>query len=202
MLGCIVTAGGFFIGCTPPPPVVTTNLKCPEPLWKEYSLFQSYKVKEEAARLEALLAAGDTASADSPDTVAAKKFSGLEIRKRLFELSIHHANSDYNFDRIFEYVSFLFQHGGPDSLRYLNWGRVVREQKTLLSERDSLEAVISALSNGDKKDSISVGNLKKEIKVYMKQCDSLTTVITTQQEMILKLQKLDVMMEQQRNKIK
>ena len=203
ILGNIILAGIFFLACTPQP--VVQN--CPEPLWKEYSSLQSYQVREEISRLEALLAAGDTTAsdsggiADSTDTTSAKKLSALAINRRLFELSIHGANPDYDFDKIFKYVSFLYQHGGPDSLRYRNWGRAVREQKALLQQRDSLENVISGLSEGDKKASRSVENLKKEIKVYLKQLDSLTAVITSQQETITKLQKLDVMMEQRRSKI-
>ncbi|MBN1309584.1 MAG: hypothetical protein JXA18_16810 [Chitinispirillaceae bacterium] len=203
--GCIVTAGFFIITCTtPPPPVIR---QCPEPLWKKYSRFDAYQVKEETARLEALLAAGVATSpdssgeTDSTDTAAAKKLSALEIKRRLFELSIHRANPDYNVDKIFDYVSFLYQHGGPDSLRYLNWGRVVREQKALVRTRDSIAAAVSAISEADAKASRSVEHLKKEIKRVLKQCDSLTAVITDQQEMIAKLQKLDVMMERQRRKI-
>ncbi|MBN1578354.1 MAG: hypothetical protein JW913_17465 [Chitinispirillaceae bacterium] len=204
ILGCIFTAGVLFIKCTPPPPVIQ---KCPEPVWKEYSLFQSHQVKKETARLEALLAALDTTPSDSSgptdstDTAAAKKLSALEINQRLFELSIHRANPDYDFNKIFEYVSFLYQHGGPDSLRYLNWGRVVREQKALLRERDSLETAISEIFEGEKKESKAVENLKNEVKVYLRQRDSLNAVITVQQETIMKLQNLDVMMEQQRSKI-
>ncbi len=197
LLGCIFTAGILFIQCTPPPVIH----KCPEPLWREYSLLQSYQVKKEAARLETLLAAGDTTSSDSggmTDSTAAQTLSAVDIRRRLFELSIHCANPDYDFDKICKYASFLCRHGGPDSLRYLNWGRAVREQKALLRERDSLE---TAISKEEKKESRSMENLKKEIKGYLKQRDSLNAVITAQQEMIMKLQKLDVMMEQQRSKI-
>jgi hypothetical protein len=204
LLGCIVSAGVLFTGCTPPPAVIQ---KCPEPLWKEYSSFRPYKVKEETARLEALLKAENATSPDSgamtgpADTTAAPQLSELGIKERLFELSIHHANPDYDFDKIFDYVSFLYQHGGPDSLRYLNWGRVVREHKALMRERDSLDTVISAISEGDKKDSATVENLKNELKAYSKQLDSLNAVITSQQKMITDLQKLDVIMEQQRSKI-
>lgn len=204
VLGTTFLAAALFPACTPPPPAVQ---ECPEPLWKKYSPFQSYQVKEETARLEALLAAGDTITSDSggmadpTDTTAAKKFSALEIKQRLFELLIHSANPDYDFDKIFEYVSFLYQHGGPDSLRYRNWGRAVREQKALLRQRDSLEHVVSDISEGDKKASRSMENFRKEIKVYLKQRDSLTAVIAAQEETISKLQKLDVMMEQRRSKI-
>jgi hypothetical protein len=205
ILGCIFTAVFFYFTCTPPLPVIQ---KYPEPIWKKYSSFQSYQVKKESARLEALLTAGDTASSassgitDSTDSAAAKKLSGLEIKRRLFELSIHCANPDCNLDKTLGYVSFLSRNGDPDSLRYLNWGRAIREQKALVRERDSLKTVISDIFQEGKKESRSAEKLKKEIKAYLKQCDSLNSVITNQQETIIKLQKLDVMMEQQRSKIK
>ena len=104
---CIFSAGFLFMKCTHPPPVLQ---KCPEPFWKEYSSLQFHQVKEAAARLDALLAKGDTISSDSSDrvdstdTTAAERLSGLEIRCRLFELSIHHANPDYDLDKISEYA--------------------------------------------------------------------------------------------------
>ena len=198
---CIFSAGFLFMKCTHPPPVLQ---KCPEPFWKEYSSLQFHQVKEAAARLDALLAKGDTISSDSSDrvdstdTTAAERLSGLEIRCRLFELSIHHANPDYDLDKISEYASFLLRNGGPDSIRYLNWGRAAQEQKALVLKRDSLAA---AVVEGGKKESRSAEKLKKEIKNYVKQLDSLNAVITGQRETIMKLQKLDVMMEQQRSKI-
>jgi hypothetical protein len=197
--------GAVLFTCTPPPPLVPPD--CPEPLWKEYSSFEAFRVKKETARLEALLEEEKEKSlnfggnADTADTTSAGRLSTLEIVQRLFELSIHRANPDYNIDNIFRYVSFLYQHGGPDSLRYRNWGRAVQEQKSLLRQRDSLANVISAISREDKKESRSVENLKKELRGYVKQCDSLTSVISIQKETIMKLQKLDVMMEQQRSKI-
>jgi hypothetical protein len=188
--------------CTPPPPPVIQ--KCPEPIWKEYSLFESSQVKNESARLEALLKVGDTTGGivSSTGAAAAARLSGIEIKRRLFELSIHCANPDYNLDKILEFASFLCQTGGPDSLRYLNWGRAAREQKALVRERDSLKAALSDIFQGEKKESKSMEKLKKEIKVYVRQCDSLSAVITNQQETITKLQKLDVMMERRRSTIK
>jgi hypothetical protein len=108
---------------------------------------------------------------------------------------------EYDLNKIFNYVSFLYQHGGPDSLRYLNWGRVVREQKKLIRERDSLETVIASLSEGERQESRLLKKLRNEKRTYLKQRDSLNAVIISQQETILKLQKLDIMMERQRNKI-
>ena len=202
ILGCIFMAVFFSMTCTPPPVIQ----KCPEPIWKKYSSLQPYQVKKEAARLESLLTAGDTASSasncitDSTDMAAAKKLSAFEIKRRLFELSIHHANPDYDVEKILGYISFLRRSADPDSLRYLNWGRAVMEQKALARERDSLTTVISDIFEGEKKESRSAEKLKKEIKVYLKQCDSLNAVIINQQETIMKLQKLDVIMEQQRSK--
>ncbi len=208
MLGCILAAGVLFTACTPPAPVIQ---KCPKPLWKLYASFQPDQIREETARLEALLARGDTSVpnvngiADSTDPAVAEMPSGLDIRRRLFELSIHHANPECNLDRILGYASLLYLRGGPDTINYLNWSRAIKEQKALLRERDSLEAAFGDFSatseEKDKKESRSVENLKKEIKTYLQQRDSLTAVIATQQEMIMKLQKLDVMMEQQRSKI-
>jgi hypothetical protein len=201
--GCIISAGIIFIQCTPPRIIQ----KCPGPLWKDYASFQPSQVKEETARLERLLKRGDTTCLNSisiknsTNSAEAKKPSGLEIKRRLFELSIHHANPDDNIDKIINYASFLSQNGGPDSLRYLNWGRAAQEKKSLIRERDSLETAISDIFEREKKESKSMETLKKEIKGYLKQRDSLNAVITIQQETIMKLQKIDVMMEQQRSKI-
>jgi len=201
-IGCISAAVFLCITCTPPP-VIPVLPKCPEPLWKEYSSWESPQIQKEAARLAQLLTDGDTISsylrgkADSTDKIKAKKISGLEIRLRLFELSIHHANPDRNLDKIVGYASFLLNSGGPDSLRYLNWSQVARDRKALVRERDSLKSVIS---EGEKKDSRCAEKLKKEIKAGLKQLDSLNAVIAVQQETIMNLQKLDVMMEQQRSK--
>ncbi len=202
-------SGGVFTAiimsntCAPPPRPASG--KCPEPIWMEYASLESHQVKNEAARLEALLTAGDTVSSGithATDTAVMKKLSGIEIRRRLFELSVHHANPDYNFDKTLEYASFLVRRGGPDSLRYLNWSRAVGERKALVRERDSLKTAVSDIAQGEKKESRSAEKLKKEIKGYLRQCDSLNAVITNQQETIMKLQKLDVMMEQRRSKIK
>jgi hypothetical protein len=189
--------------CTPPPIIQ----KCPDPVWKRYTSFKSYQVKDEIAKLETMLATADSeqpdsiVAADSSDTLNVNHWTALEIRQRLFELLIHHANPDYNIDKILAQASFLYQHGGPDSLRYRNWGRVVRDIKLLLQERDSLMAAFTIATENGKKDSVIAENLKREVKSFVKQCDSLNAVITTQQEMITKLQNLDVLMEQQRNKI-
>ena len=159
-------------------------------------------------RLEMLLENGDTATAagdtgsDSGDTSATRQLSGLEIRMQLFELATHHANPEYDLDRIFNLLTFLYQNGGPDSARYLNWGRAVREQRACIQQRDSLETRISTIVSGsEKRESRAVENLKKELGNAAKQRDSLSEVITGQRETIMKLQKLDVMMERQRSKI-
>jgi hypothetical protein len=205
LLFLILMSIALYVACSPPPP--TTLQKCPEPLWKEYTKLTSYQVKGEIARLEKLLMDGDTVipalnrQTDSTDTIPNNALSAFEIKQRLFELTIHNANPDYDIQKIFDYVSFLYQHGGPDSLRYLNWGRVVREQKALVEKRDSLEATISAISKGERRESRTVRKLREDIKLYLQQHDSLSAVIRTQQETITKLQKLDVLMEQQRSKI-
>jgi hypothetical protein len=201
ILGCVFTAVAFSLRCTPPPVV----RKCPEPPWIRYSSFRSDQIKKEAARLEALLAKGDTAASDSiarTDTTAAKKLSGPEIRRRLFELSIHYANPDYDLDKISTYAQSLSRLSGPDSLRYLDWGRAANEQKALVRKRDSLATALCDIFEGEKKESRTVERLKKEIKAYSQQLDSLNAVIAAQGETIAKLQKVDIMMEQQRRKIK
>jgi hypothetical protein len=204
ILGCVAAAVAFSLRCTPPP--VLHN--CPEPPWIRYSSFRADQVGKEAARLETLLAKGDTvpsgsiAASDSTDTAAAKRLPGLEIRRRLFELSIHHANPDYDLDKISNYALLLSRCGGPDSLRYLDWSRAANEQKALVRKRDSLATAITDILEGEKKEFRTVEKLKKEIRTYLQQIDSLAAVITVQKETIAKLQRLDVMMEQQRKKIK
>ena len=202
ILGSILAAIAFFPHCGRP-----VLHKCPQPLWMEYSSFQSDQIKKETVRLEALLAGGDTIAVDStvkpvsPHPAAAKKLSGLEIRRRLFELSIHHAAADYDLDKISAYAFLLRSSGGPDSLRYLNWDRAAHEQKTLVRKRDSLTAAIAGIFENEKKESKSLEKLKKEIRGYQKQLDSLHAVINLQRESIAKLQKIDLLMEQQRRKI-
>lgn len=194
----------LFSECTPPPPVIP---KCPEPFWKKYSHFNSYQVTEETDRLTALLAAGDTVCrdpgcrGDSTDTITGNRLTALEIKWRLFELAIHHANPVFDLDTIFDYVSFLYQQGGPDSLRYLNWGRVAREFKMYVHSRDSLEGIITGITEGEEEGSRQMKKLKEQKREYIRQCDSLNAVIASQKEMIMKLQKLDVMMEKQRTRI-
>jgi hypothetical protein len=202
---CVAGAGCIFIRCTPPRLVIQ---KCPEPLWKEYAYFQPVQVKEEIARLETLLKRGDTASSLSgrikypADSAAWKKPSALEITRRLFELSVHHANPDFDIDRIITLASHLGPAGGPDSLRYINWERAAQKHKALLRERDSLAAAVSGISEREKKDSRSMEGIKKEMKACGKQRDSLSAVIAIQRETIMKLQKVDVMMEQQRSTVR
>jgi hypothetical protein len=158
-------------------------------------------VKGEALRLESMLARGDTALGDSGAAAGEKRLSGREIRRRLFELAIHHANPDFDAAAISRYAQLLCRNAGPDSVRYLNWGRAAGAQRAVARMRDSLAAAVAEISEGEKKESRSSEKLKKELKVTLRQIDSLTTVIAAQQETIAKLQKVDVMMEQHRNKI-
>ncbi len=195
----------FFFLCTTKP-IINEIKDCPQPLWKKYSSFHASQVKEEITRLQALLAAGDTLPSDkagkSDENAESKKLTGIEIRERLFELSIHSSNPEFNFDKILEYASFLYQNGGSDSLRYRNWGRAVREYDLIRKQRDSLADIITQSLKAQKNTLETTENLKKEIKTYIKQRDSLIAVINSQQETITKLQKLDLIMEQQRTRIR
>lgn len=195
MVSCCV-----LLACTPPP----VEMECPEPVWKSYSHLKPHEVAQEKARLERML---DSVEADgmpkdkTEDSTAAEKLSSLELYQRLFELSIHHANPDYDIKKMYEYVTHLYQYGGKDSLRYLNWGRVVRDQEKLFKERDSLLSVVNDVSDDGEKQSGLIDKLNRERKNCLKQLDSLNSVITAQRETIQKLQKLDVLMEQRRNNI-
>ncbi|MBN1756734.1 MAG: hypothetical protein JW863_00355 [Chitinispirillaceae bacterium] len=135
------------------------------------------------------------------DSTESDKHSPLEIYRRLFELSIHHANPEYDPEKIYDYLTYLYQHGGEDSLRYLNWGRVVRDRESLLKERDSLANMVSDVSQDEKKKSGLISKLNRERKDCQQRLDSLNAVITSQRKTIQKLQKLDVLMEQRRNNI-
>lgn len=192
----------FIITCTPPPkPIIP---ECPGPQWTEYTAFQPEHIKSEIQHLESLLANGDTLtiksgnSSDSTDSAIAKQLSHMEIAQRLFELSIHYANPDYNIDTIYKYALFLNTHNGPDNLRYRNWIRIAEEQKQMLQKRDSLMAVNSNAEEKNAKVSKQLWNEKSNFK---KQCDSLNSIINKKEEMIMKLQQLDVIMEEQRSKI-
>jgi hypothetical protein len=173
---------------------------CPEPVWKEYSTFKPHEVARERARLEKML---ETKTHLSPDSADSGKvtLSELEIKQRLFELSIHHSNRKFSPQEVYKYITYLYQNGAPDSLRYLNWGRIIREQEMLAHQKDSLESVMSALSGEEQKQSELVEKLRRESRNCLSDRDSLTTVIAAQKETIQKLQKLDVLMEQQRSKI-
>jgi hypothetical protein len=191
------------VTCTPPPPPPAVH-ECPKPPWQEYAPYSPLQVSEEITRLQIRLAQGDTlkpfpagAAADSSDSTAQKKPTALDIWQRLFELSVHHANPAYNLDTILSLATFLSGRSGPDSLRYLDWIRIVREQKTLFAARDSLDAV---LAEQKKKESTSVESLRRDLKNGLRQRDSLSAVILRQQEKIENLQKIDVLMEQQRRK--
>jgi hypothetical protein len=189
------------ISCTPPAPVIS---KCPEPVWKSYTHLSPQEVARQISLLEKML---DSATAENSlmeqqnDSTTSEKFSLLEIYQRLFELSIHHANPGYDYEKTYRYLTHLYQHGGKDSLRYLNWGRVVRDRESLLKERDSLSNIVNDASHDEKKSSRMINRLNRDVTSCRQQLDSLTTEITTQRKTIQKLQKLDVLMEQRRNTI-
>lgn len=194
-----VLAGSVIFSCTPPAPIVP---KCPQPVWKSYTHLSPQEVARQIALLEKML---DSATAEtSPmeqqnDSSASGKRTLLEIYQRLFELSIHHANPGYDYEKTYRYLTHLYRHGGEDSLRYLNWGRVVRDREALLKERDSLSTIVNDISEDEKKRSRFISKLDRERKTCELQRDSLNAIITTQQKTIQKLQKLDVLMEQRRN---
>jgi hypothetical protein len=204
VFGCAVMSCLIIVHCTPPPKIIIQ--KCPEQPWVKYSSYQPLQIREEIARLEAIVAKGDTArprpagTCVGADSTMPKKPSGLEIRRRLFELAIHCANPDLDLDKIIVYAYFLGNNDGADSLRYFNWTRIAREQNGLIRQRDSLQNVVSEIIEQEKKEAKSAENLKKDIKAYVKLRDSLNAVIADQQEKMMKLQKVDVMMEQQRTK--
>ena len=189
--------------CTPPPPPVVVS--CPEPVWREYTDFKPYQVTNEMERLEKLLQEHDSSSVLSgkrdDSTTDTSPLSELAIKQRLFELSIHRANPDFNADEIYTYLTFCYQHGGPDSLRYLNWGRVIREYRAVLQEQDSLERSIAGFSKEKSRKNGRVRRLVQEKRDCIRKQDSLKTIINQQKETIQKLQKLDVLMEEQRSKI-
>lgn len=173
---------------------------CPEPIWKEYSALKPHEVAQERIRLVKMLETKTPLSPDSADS-AKEILPDLEIKRRLFELSIHHSNREFSLQEVYNYITYLYQHGAPDSLRYLNWGRIIREQETLIQQRDSLGRVVSELSGEEEKRNGLVSKLRRVKKKYQVQCDSLDSVIAAQKETIQKLQKLDMLMEQQRSKI-
>ncbi len=201
----VIAAGLLLVLCAPPPALEVHQ--CPEPLWNEYRDFDAKKILEETNRLEALLAGVKARSTDSAaktdpaDTAATGELSALEIIMRLFELSIHHASPAHDPEKISGYVSYLCLHGGPDSPRYLNWRRTLRDHSMSLRARDSLEELITAAYEGEKREARTIDRLKLEMKIATKQRDSLNAVIGAQEETISRLRKLDIMMEQQRNKI-
>ncbi len=194
-----VLACSLMFSCTPPAPIVP---KCPQPVWKSYTHLSPQEVARQIALLEKML---DSATAETSlieqqnDSTASGKLTVLEIYQHLFELSIHHANPGYDSKKTYRYLTHLYQHGGKDSLRYLNWGRVVRDREALLKERDSLSNIVNDASQDVKKRSRMINRLNKDVTGCRQQIDSLTTEITAQRKTIQKLQKLDVLMEQRRN---
>ena len=200
LLPAVFLANIALTSCTP----AGQALSCPEPVWKSYTHLSPQEVARKISHLEKMLDSATTVNSpagERNDSIASGNPTPLELHRQLFELYIHHANPDYDGKKIYTCLTYLYQHGGEDSLRYLDWGRAVRDRESLMKERDSLANEVNDVSQDERKKSGLISRLFRERKTCESRIDSLTAVITAQQKTIQKLQKLDVLMERRRNNL-
>ena len=205
-LGAILIAA-HFPGCAP----IKIVYKEAKPKPELYSLYNSQRITNEIGRLEKLLQDTALAKPDSLDSTIFSEdyqtdptFTHEKILEKLFELYIHKSNSKPDYRKAYSHAEQLYKMNTKRKLYYLNWGRILHSYFLLIEERDSLsqEARDASLLSENNK------SLKNTLWKQSKHIDSLSVMIKEQEgtikhqlETIKKLERLDMMMEKQRNKI-
>lgn len=185
--------------------------KEPPPKPHPYEKFNSKKVIKEIRRLEKLLKDTTYSEPDSLDSTLFGEYYNVDstytkekILANLFELYIHKSNPTPDYRKAYSYAEKLYKMNTRRKLYYLNWGRLLHSYFILIEEKDSLSQEIGDASEMSDKNK----SLNNTVWKQSKQIDSLQVLIKEQEETIQKqietikkLEKLDIIMEKQRNKI-
>jgi hypothetical protein len=130
------------------------------------------------------------------DSLANAPSAKHEIHVKIFDLAVHIKNPGPDYEKALHHLLLALEsgHGLKDSLHYLSWRRVLQELEQTRKKSDSLLNVSARLSRTNRAVSGRSNDQKRQI-------DSLTAKIKSQREIVNKLRKLDLQMEQKRRRI-